>query len=69
MACRLFGTKPLSEAHIFNWAIGGKLQWNFDRNSNIFIHENSFENISCNVEAMLLCDKTRLWRNNDVFTH
>ena len=27
----------------------GKLQWNFNRNSNIFIEENTFENVVCEM--------------------
>ena len=27
--------------------LGKKLQWNFNRNSNIFIHENALENVVC----------------------
>ena len=33
--------------HIVNWTIGNKFQWNFNRNSNIFIQENAFENVLC----------------------
>ena len=28
-----------------NWTFGNKLQWNFNRNSHIFIQENPFENV------------------------
>ena len=28
--------------NIVNWSLGNKLQWNFSRNSNIFIKENAF---------------------------
>ena len=31
--------------NIVNWTLGNKLQWNFNRNSNIFIEENTFENV------------------------
>ena len=30
-----------------------KLQWNFNRNSNIFIRENTFESVVCEMAAML----------------
>ena len=30
-----------------------KLQWNFNRNSNIFIQENAFESVVCEMAAML----------------
>ena len=29
------------------WTLGNKFQWNFNRNSNIFIEENTFENVVC----------------------
>ena len=42
------------------WNIGNsnlrnKLQWNFNRNSYIFIHENAFESVICEMAA-ILCD-------------
>ena len=30
-----------------------KLQWNFDQNTNIFIHENASEIIVCEMAAIL----------------
>ena len=30
-----------------------KFQWNLNRNFNIFIHENAFENDVCKMEAIL----------------
>ena len=30
-----------------------KFQWNFNRNSNIFIQENVFESVVCEMAAML----------------
>ena len=30
-----------------------KFQWNFDRNSNIFIQENAFESVVCEMTAIL----------------
>ena len=32
--------------------LGTKLQWNVNRNSNIFIHENAFENIFCDMASI-----------------
>ena len=32
--------------NIVNWTLKNKIQWNFNRNSYIFIHENAFENMS-----------------------
>ena len=31
--------------NIINWTLGNKLQWNYNRNFHIFIHENAFENV------------------------
>ena len=31
--------------NIVNWTLGNKLQWNLNRNLNIFIEENAFENV------------------------
>ena len=54
MACRLVGAKPLSEPMpIVNWALMNKLQWNFSQNSNIFIQENAFESVVCEMAAIL----------------
>ena len=35
--------------NIVNWTLGNKLQWNCNRNSNIFIEENTFENVVCEM--------------------
>ena len=40
--------------NIVNWTLGNKLQWNFNRNSNIFIHENAFENVVCEMGSICL---------------
>ena len=37
----------------FKWTIGKKLQWNFNHNSNIFIQENAFEKVICQIEPIL----------------
>ena len=39
--------------NIVNWTLRNKLQWNFNRNSNIFTQENVFESIVCNMAAIL----------------
>ena len=53
MVCRLVGVKPLSkpmqEYIISN--LRNKLQWNLKRNSYIFIQENAFENVICEMAA------------------
>ena len=39
--------------NIVNWTLGNQLQWNFNQNSNIFIHENGFESVVCEMAAIL----------------
>ena len=53
--------------NIVNWTLRNKLQWIFNRNSYIFIHENAFENVVCEMAAILsrpqcvnLCSSLRL---------
>ena len=36
-----------------NWTLRNKLQWNFNRNSHIFIEENTFENVVCEMSVIL----------------
>ena len=38
---------------IVNWAPGNKLQWNLNKNSNIFIKENAFEIVLCETATIL----------------
>ena len=56
IACHLFGAKPLSKPMlgIVNWTLGNKLQWNSNQNTKLFIHENAFENIVCEMAAFCL---------------
>ena len=51
MACRLFGAKPLTKT--MRWVIRNKRQWNFSKNAKLFIHENAFQNIVCEMTAIL----------------
>ena len=39
--------------NIVNWTLIDKLQWSFNRNSSIFIQENVFESVVCEMAAML----------------
>ena len=39
--------------NIVNWTLRNKLQWNLNRNSNIFIQENAFESVVCETVAIL----------------
>ena len=38
---------------IVDWTLGNKLQWNHNRNSNIFIQENAFESVVCETASIL----------------
>ena len=53
MACRLDGAKPFQCWNIVNSTLRNKLQWNFNRNSNIFIQENVLENVVWEMAAIL----------------
>ena len=54
MVCRLDGAKPLSEPMLeYCWTLRNKLQWKFNRNSNIFIQENALENVVCEMASIL----------------
>ena len=39
--------------NIVNWTLRNKLQWNFNRNSYIFIQENALENVVCEMASIL----------------
>ena len=55
MACCLTGAKPSSEPMLkyIKWTLGNKLQWNSNRNFNIFIQESAFENAVRKMAAIL----------------
>ena len=38
--------------NIANWTLRNKLQWNFSRNSNIFIQKNALENVVCVIASI-----------------
>ena len=52
MACCLFSAKPLSKPMLDY--LRNKLQWNFNQNINLFIHEIASENIVCEMVAVQL---------------
>ena len=56
MDCHLFGTKHYLNqcCVIVNWTLRNKPLWNFNQNTNFFIHENTSENIICKM-ATILC--------------
>ena len=45
--------KNLKPCNIVNWTLRNKLQWNVTRNSYIFIKENPFENVVCEMASIL----------------
>ena len=54
MACRLVPSHYLTQFWIIvNWTLRNKLQWNFNRNSNIFNKKNALENVVCEMASIL----------------
>ena len=55
MACHLFGAKPLPDPILTYCQLDlrNKLQWNFNQNTNLFIHENASETIVYEMAAIL----------------
>ena len=54
MACCLFRAKHLNQHWVIvNWTLGKKLQWNFNQNTKLFIHENAYENIVCEMAPIM----------------
>ena len=49
--------------NIVNRTLGDKLQWNCNRNSNIFIQENAFENVVCEMASILSRPQCVDWQN------
>ena len=39
--------------NIVNWTLRNKLQWNFNRNADIFFHETALESVVCEMAAIL----------------
>ena len=56
MTFRLFGAKPLIEQWLFmvDCTFRNKTWWNFDRNSTIFSHENTFEMSTAKLRSLRL---------------
>ena len=54
MACRLSGAKPLSKSMLSYWQLDSKEQTSvkFILNTKLFIHENAFGNIVCEMAAI-----------------
>ena len=54
------------DGNIVNWTLGNKLQWNFHRNSHIFIHANTFENFVWKRRPYFLRLNVLILHYNDV---
>ena len=46
-----------------NWTLRNKLQWNLNKNSKLFCHENAFENVVCKLAVILVRAKTAFPKN------
>ena len=55
--------------NIVNWNLRNKFQWNFNRNSNIFIQENALENVVCEMASILSRPRcvNNWWRPTDAY--
>ena len=67
MACCLVGAKPLSAPMLEHYQFDpwNKIQWNINQNSYIFIEENAFEQVVC--EMGVFCpegDELINWNNS-----
>ena len=49
--------------NIVNCILWNTLQWNLNRNSNIFIQENAFENAVCEMAPILSRPQCDIWRH------
>ena len=69
MAYRLFGAKSLSKPmldYFVEWDLGNKFPWKFKQNAKLFFHENAFENIICEMAAILSREdelRVCIWHN------
>ena len=55
MACRLTGAKPLFKPMLGYCQMDTyeQIQWKFNQNIKLFVHENAFESIVCEIVAIL----------------
>ena len=52
--------------NIADLTTGNKLQWNFNQNPNIFIQENAFENVVCEMASNLSRPRcVKIWARHD----
>ena len=52
MACRLFGSHPLSKPGLGHCQLE-QIKWNFSQENKIVIYKNAYENIVCGKAAVL----------------
>ena len=73
MACRIFGANPLSKLMLGFYQLDklrNKLQWYFSQKSKFFIQENAFENVVCEMAAILSRKRwVKVWRQNAYPAH
>ena len=52
----------INAVNIVNWPLRNKFQWNFNKNSNIFIHENMFESVVCDCHfvSASICEENTI---------
>ena len=64
MSCCLFGAKPLSKPMLAYCQLNlrNKLQWNFNQNTQLFIHGNAYKNIVCVMAAILSWGRWVKWQ-------
>ena len=55
MACHRFGANPSPEQCwlVANWILRNEFQWNMNPHAKLFIHENAFQNVVCEMAAIL----------------
>ena len=45
--------QAISWTNVNNWTLRDKIQWNSNQNTQIFVHGNAFENVVCEMAAIL----------------
>ena len=66
MACHLFGTKPIPEPML---TLRNKLQWNLNKNTKLFIHNNAFEISSVKWRPLVQGEISKTKVNHNSFKH
>ena len=53
--------------NIVNWTLMNKLQWNFNRDSYIFIQENALENVVCEMVSILSRPQSHFYVTDKIY--